>query len=795
MTPPASRDPPRPECEFGTDAIRIRPGFRLLAALLFATAVPDGRGESAEPPLLPSHRTFEDLRHTRIDRDRIGKIDDYTLRRDAAALHLDWGTVHFFEPHVINGVERVTGAVFVGEGDLTYSPPSRIERDHLAIFAKSDSLKIDFHTLYLRFADDTFSELSEHLEWTGKEFNRPDHHREFAEQFIGDDLPYRLMQSAMLGLAPGFFHVTIGPAHDVKDPYFFTIDPTFPEEVRLAQRPHADTGHRMEIVNMFDLAGQAERGLDLAYESKDLIVPRHYEVETTLEKSGDAKIRAVVDLVAWRGPLYAFAASLYQELRVRSVATSDGRPLEFHHEPKKSWSRIFLADPLAPSDSLRLVMEYEGRLLEKDWWGVYFPDPIGWYPQFGREGRATYDLTFSAPKPYQVVSGGEFVESRDTGKRIVSRYRLKEPVDQTSFNVDQYNSVHSLAPEDGSAPPVTVYMTDEGLKAHAQRHERIAYDAKTATEPPVLVARDVSDAARLFCWYFDKCAFDSIAVTGIVAPHGISFPGLLHLPIGAHHSRLDEAFHGHEVAHQWWGLGVAPRTYHDAWLAEGLAEYFGYRYAAWSQKDDQTLYDLVGMACRHVIKNRKTAFRERRPIAPLWFGLRANSSETAGDYSILVYEKGAVVLHMIRDLLLDLSTDDESAFIELMRDFYARHEGRDASTRDFQRVVEEHVGIGMDWFFDQWVYGTEIPTYEFGYGYRQTPDGNYSVRCTVTQRNVSADFQMYVILKVEFEGGEVVRFRVLIDEPATNFALPPLPSEPKNIVLNDLYSALAEVDQ
>ena len=38
-------------------------------------------------------------------------------------------------------------------------------------------------------------------------------------------------------------------------------------------------------------------------------------------------------------------------------------------------------------------------------------------------------------------------------------------------------------------------------------------------------------------------------------------------------SRWREYFVAHEIAHQWWGQCVTWRTYHDQWLAEGLAQF------------------------------------------------------------------------------------------------------------------------------------------------------------------------------------------------------------------------------
>ena len=50
-------------------------------------------------------------------------------------------------------------------------------------------------------------------------------------------------------------------------------------------------------------------------------------------------------------------------------------------------------------------------------------------------------------------------------------------------------------------------------------------------------------------------------------------------------------------------------------------------------------------------------------------GYRLNSSDTPMDYRLLVYEKGAFILHMIRMMLADLETGNDHRFRELMRQF------------------------------------------------------------------------------------------------------------------------------
>jgi aminopeptidase N len=98
--------------------------------------------------------------------------------------------------------------------------------------------------------------------------------------------------------------------------------------------------------------------------------------------------------------------------------------------------------------------------------------------------------------------------------------------------------------------------------------------------------------------------------------------------------------------------------------------------------------------------------------------LRIATAHTPSAYQAVIYEKGAYVLHMLRMLMWDhAAKTPDAAFIDMMHDYAKTFAGKLASTADFQHVVEHHMlptmnatGDGkMDWFFNQWVNGTDVP--------------------------------------------------------------------------------------
>ena len=164
------------------------------------------------------------------------------------------------------------------------------------------------------------------------------------------------------------------------------------------------------------------------------------------------------------------------------------------------------------------------------------------------------------------------------------------------------------------------------------------------------------------------------------------------------------------------------------------------------------------------------------------------------DYTLMTYHKGAWVLQMLRNLMLDFRTMKDDAFSAMMQDFYQEYRGRRATTRDFQRVVERHLGLPMDWFFDEWVNGTAIPAYILSWHADSTPEHRYALHIRIRQDDVPKDFVMPVPLRIELAGGGHAYVRVNVRGPLTEATLQ-LPAEPTELELNPLESVLAEVKE
>jgi aminopeptidase N len=229
-----------------------------------------------------------------------------------------------------------------------------------------------------------------------------------------------------------------------------------------------------------------------------------------------------------------------------------------------------------------------------------------------------------------------------------------------------------------------------------------------------------------------------------------------------------DAFRAHEVSHQWWGHIVGWKSYHDQWLSEGFAEYTSAWFMQTKDGDNKRFFNMLDAWKDQITQKGGGSGRywqEGSTAGPVWLGYRLSSTKS-NDYYNLVYAKGGYVMHMLRMILFDYNKNSDDRFIELMRNFIRIYSGKKASTTDFKNLTEKQMGMDMDWFFDQWVFGIDIPTYRNEYEVIEE-NGQYIVKANITQENVPDDFKMVVPLVVEFENKSHIVLKFWVEGPET----------------------------
>jgi aminopeptidase N len=251
------------------------------------------------------------------------------------------------------------------------------------------------------------------------------------------------------------------------------------------------------------------------------------------------------------------------------------------------------------------------------------------------------------------------------------------------------------------------------------------------------------------------------------------------------------------VAHQWWGHIVGWASYHDQWLSEGFADFSAAVYLQYVQSSNDKFLKFWERN-RDAILEKNEWGKRANDAGPIWMGLRLNTYKTPSAYDQLVYPKGGYILHMLRMMMWEPKTGDE-AFKAMMRDFVKSHFHQNASTESFKKVVERHMkpvmdldrNGRMDWFFNQWVYGTEVPRYRLDYTLTPESDGKFLLKGTLTQSEVSDRFKMPVPVYLDLDGKVMRLGQVGVTGRSPAEFSVRLPQKPKRVLLNASHDVLA----
>jgi len=724
---------------------------------------------------------FDALRHMAPRADRVAVVRDLVVQRDVAQFRLAEGRLY-----LLTGVAgRTVGAAFVGTGSFAFTPPIVVERAQLQRVLGDSSLNAPITAVVFLFADSTLAELERRVRFEAGALEGPVADRvSDALDFLIDGRERRadprLMSALLNGASNGWFAAYVKRVRG--EDVMVRIDPFRAEEVQLLRRGRLEQ-QRVETVCQFQREADIRNGVVAGDELPDPLRVEEYRLESRIGGNYEYSARVTARLAARRdaGPWLLF--DLYSELEVDSVLGEDGAPLQHSRADKSPELWVRAAAPISAGGSRSIRFVYHGRLIQYggspgagiNW--AYIRSTGNWFPRYGSGEPARMDLTFRTPRDMRFASIGRLVESRTEQDTLVTHWVTERPTNQASFNI---GDLDTLEIRDPRIPPTTVLYNRE---AHASIRQRVP----TAFPGEEWLSHDVANSLAFFSERVGPPLFQHYYVTEIPYLHGQAFPGLIHLAwttfLGVSDRGDDERFRAHEIAHQWWGIGVEPATYRDWWLSEGFAEFSGLWYMQMALLNNDNYF-------RQLRESRQEIRRRREQTAPIGLGLRAAENPT-GQYALTVYRKGAWVLHMLRNLMLDYRTMSDDAFDRMLQDFYRTYRGRRATTEDFQRIVERHVNAPMDWFFREWVYGTAVPTYVFSWRAERRDDGRFLVRIRIRQEDVPADFEMDVPLLAELADSSQAFIRVQVRGPVTETQFT-LPGEPRRLQLNPLESVLAE---
>jgi len=483
---------------------------------------------------------------------------------------------------------------------------------------------------------------------------------------------------------------------------------------------------------------------------------------------------------------------------------TSGHPLSFIQEGKDDDPdfAVILPRPLKAGEAFTIRTVYSGKDAVKNEGGDnYYPVGHGrdrWFPNRGFGVYVTYEMTFHIPKGMTMVASGTRIREVNEGNENLSEWRTEVPQAVAGFNFGRFKRkeakieklgyvVESYANQD--EPDIVKSLAQGGGKERevhrdvmtGQTYSTVTQNAAvgnlTTTGMMDKALAEGQLAVELYTDYFGPTSYKRLAMTQHSAfNYGQSWPMLVYLPItyffdttARHGLHMDDPrgyfkiVGPHEVAHQWWGHTVGFNNYRDQWMSEGFADFSASLFIQVIQKNHSEFIKFWNDEREMLTETNKEGFRAI-DVGPVTQGVRLNNTKAGFDvYRRLIYPKGAYILHMIRMMMWNAKTGD-SEFKSMMQDFVKTYANRPATTEDFKAMVEKHMTAGMDisgnhtmdWYFDEYVYGTALPSYKLDYSLDQAANG-YTLSLKITQSGVDDKFTMPVPVYLELSKDHIVR--------------------------------------
>jgi hypothetical protein len=696
---------------------------------------------------------YQALNALRPDSSRVYTIKSLSLRRDVINITFDEGKLAFLQP--IGG--RITGIIFSGRGHVIAMPHDAGERRSLAEFVGLPILDQTFYRAFLRFDDGTAEEIARDLAKTGTQGTRdPDFTANWEPVFTSGNSwqSLRIMEDFLSTAPMPYFYA--GVLTDTKGQVDLLLDNRLSEQVLIGQ-PKVLSGR----APAFDVWASF-RALDSAAASSDVFVPMDYRIETNIADDLSLEGTTFMHLKAVRGGQRVLRLELSRKLIVENVKDENGASLTYFQNEDLGKHQIsirgndavlvVLPAPLEQGHEVRLEISYRGSVVSDAGNGVdYVGEHETWYAHpVGTSSFALFELSFRWPKRLKLVATGRNVDLHEDGDFEAGRWVSDVPFAVAGFNLGEYQ----LETANARDPRIDLYANRELEDAiMARLHEAplpvpvpsgsapIQPDRVEGPAPPgpasVLknLGNQVLDSIRFYENLDGRFPFADLEISQIPGNVGQGWPGLVYLstlaflppetqqragfaPLTQELAR--EVMPFHEVAHQWWGNVAVAATYRDVWIEEGMANYEALLYVDARQPDLHRMKTWLGRYRTDLLAKAPDSSQTIEEEGPLIMGYRLGSTKDPAAYNTVIYDKGAWVIHMIREMLRDPSAADPDArFREFLRDVLAQYRFKPFSTADFERVLEQHMtpsmdlegGHSMSWFFDEWVENTGIPRY------------------------------------------------------------------------------------
>ena len=844
VRPGVDRITATPRFETALDGHPEGAGYRLMLELFFESGargrletwrldvVRDGAGRNWRILEQDAVDSIDNLRHLRISPTTQYTADDLVVTSEDMTLTLAEGSA--FVAETDNGV---TGLVLLGDGVMRFSPQPEAERGQVEIFSGREVLEAEFEAAFVRLHPDAYrSQVSAGaLRARGVDRGTLRDAEAVFEEFVPLSFTLDLsdVSDRVWSLPPGRGDFLAEIRTEDHGTLTYTQSLRQPEDISLFER------ETNRIISLYSSARKrATRGRYFGDDDAVSLDVLDYEINASFEPLGftqqrprarreftECRIAGTTRLAARvKGlPITSFSLRLADELAVRSVTSAEFGPLLFFRMNGRNNLVINLPEEVPGGTEFTVTVAYEGDLaaqeLDENWIGrqrvlleleplfglgeprYIYSNRSYWYPQSLVTDYATATLDLSVPPGWGVVASGAPartnppVAATAEGEPREFSFTALQPARYLSAVISRFDDHPSPARQvrlDETAPPPS---SARGGGVFYGTLAIDAYGTPRSTGDIDETAERAADIAAFYASLLGDIPYPSmtVAMTDSRLPGGHSpayfalmnhelprQPGTVVTwqtdPVSF--SGYPSFFLAHEIAHQWWGQAVGWKNYHEQWLSEGLAQYFAALYAEHDQGPD---------VFQDIIERMRSWAMRHSDEGPVYLGYRLGHLEREPRiFRALVYNKGAMVLHMLRRLVGD------DAFFAGLRRFYHEWRFRKAGTDALQLAFEIEAGRSLSRFFDRWIHEADLPDVRFSSRTERTGSGE-EVVLRFEQRSERL-FDLPVTVTVQYRSGEEESVVVPVSERVTERRLPAR-GRVRRVSVNRDRMALANIDQ
>ena len=743
---------------------------------------------------------------------------------------------------------QVTAMLLLGDGVLTFSPEPEAERGQVRLLTGQETLETELSAAYVRVHPRTYADRVSTVALPPREASRRDFERaqELFEEFVPLSFAVDLsdLSDRTWSVTPGDGDFIAEVVTQRYGTLTYAQSSAQPEDITLFER---ETQTIISLYPSARKRAEGDRYYSeddgRTYDVRDYRITASFEPQGIRREQMGARPRLVGCLIegntrlavrVTNPNLTSLTLRLADELDIHSVYSDQFGPLLFLRMQGRDTIVVSLP-PGAPAAGAEFILDirYSGVLKaqepEENWLGrqqIVFENlsPFGieepryiysnssnWYPQAMVSDYATATMDLSVPADYDIVASGAPDEgvptaADDPGNGWRSfRFVTLQPARYLAAVISRLAPLDVADGDEEATAPRDVPV--EPLAAGAQAappddRGGVSYDgvrlAVASNERALGRVKDYYAEAEAILRYYASLIGDipyptfTLLLTDALLPggHSPAYFAVLNQPLPRAGGNIlswrtdPVAFSGypsffvaHELAHQWWGQAVGWKNYHEQWLSEGLAQYFAALYAD-HQNGEETFDDVIAQMQRWSLRHSDQG--------PVYLGNRLGRIEDEPRvYRALVYNKGALVLHMLRRTLGD------DVFFAGLRHFYFEMRFRKAGTDDLIQAFEAVSGRTLRDFFERWIHDDDVPELTFNYRIETNPAGENEVVLRFEQQGES--FELPVTVTLEYRRGPDESVVAHVAGEVTEVRLP-LRGELRNVEVNDDRAALVVIE-